>query len=316
MNVFVKSKTEAKEAISLLEQLGYKRPSWAGSVDSYLGKINFVIISHGEIILCDKTSKEAMSIGQLRDLVVLKRNDVADATRKCIYDNIPEYFMASDGVLYFYENTGWVRTKNTKLWCDTHLKPIIKEPIMKEFLTKTCSGKYKLTLGDGDIEIPEGCNIITCENRNGNIVYFHWKSLGSDEFFLKDEKIWSNNFDETLSDFIEKNKGDVAIIWIRHIPEELPFVDDEPKTKIGELYVDLKVNVDVDVSSSPFDTQIGGSHYKNLAIQPMEYALKNKLDYAQSNVVKYVTRHASKGGKEDLLKAIHNIELMIAHYYS
>jgi len=76
-------------------------------------------------------------------------------------------------------------------------------------------------------------------------------------------------------------------------PEELPFVSDNAWSK-----------------------QIGGDHYKKLAIQPMEYALQNKLDYAQANVVKYVTRHADKNGKQDLLKAIHNIELMIAHYYS
>jgi hypothetical protein len=64
-----------------------------------------------------------------------------------------------------------------------------------------------------------------------------------------------------------------------------------------------------------WDTQVGGDHYKSLAIQPMQYALANGLDYAQANVVKYVTRHASKNGKQDLLKAIHNIELMIEHYY-
>jgi len=75
-------------------------------------------------------------------------------------------------------------------------------------------------------------------------------------------------------------------------PEELPFVSDNAWNK-----------------------QVGGDHYKKLAIQPMEYALQNKLDYAQANVVKYVTRHADKNGKQDLLKAIHNIELMIAHYY-
>ena len=60
----------------------------------------------------------------------------------------------------------------------------------------------------------------------GSIVYFHWKSLDSDEFFLKDEKRWDNNFNETLSDFIKKNEGDVEIVWQRHTqPEELPFMD-------------------------------------------------------------------------------------------
>ena len=69
------------------------------------------------------------------------------------------------------------------------------------------------------------------------------------------------------------------------------------------------------VRQSAWQKQEGGSHYKNLKIQPMQYALENKLDYAQANVVKYVTRHKEKNGKEDLLKAIHNIELMIEFYY-
>ena len=43
------------------------------------------------------------------------------------------------------------------------------------------------------------------------------------------------------------------------------------------------------------DRQVGGNHYASLAIQPMEYALKNDLNYAQANAVKYVTRYKSKG---------------------
>ncbi len=64
---------------------------------------------------------------------------------------------------------------------------------------------------------------------------------------------------------------------------------------------------------SAYDKQEGGSHYKTLAIQPMEYALKNNLNYAQANAIKYITRYKSKGGVEDLQKAIHCIELLIEH---
>ena len=119
---------------------------------------------------------------------------------------------------------------------------------LKEYLHKNSNGTYSYIgtvqpehVSDFMIEIPEGCNIITCENRKGNLVYFHWKSLDSDEFFLKDEKIWSNNFNETLSDFIEKNEGDVAIIWSRHIlPEELPFIDDEPLQSLNDQYAEIE----------------------------------------------------------------------------
>lgn len=72
-------------------------------------------------------------------------------------------------------------------------------------------------------------------------------------------------------------------------------------------------NGDESPQPKPTETQVGGAHYKGLAIQPMEYALKNNLNYAQANVVKYITRYKDKGGVEDLRKAIHNVELLIEH---
>ena len=61
--------------------------------------------------------------------------------------------------------------------------------------------------------------------------------------------------------------------------------------------------------------QIGGDHYKHMPIQPMEYSMKNNLNACQHTVVKYVTRYKVKGGKQDLLKAIHCIELLIEMEY-
>ena len=57
--------------------------------------------------------------------------------------------------------------------------------------------------------------------------------------------------------------------------------------------------------------QIGGDHYKNCAIQPQEFIVKNKLSWNIGNVIKYCTRHKSKGGVEDLKKAIHYLQLEI-----
>ena len=65
--------------------------------------------------------------------------------------------------------------------------------------------------------------------------------------------------------------------------------------------------------NSPLLGQVGGCHYAVLAIQPMTYALENNLNYAQANVVKYVTRYKQKNGIEDLRKAIHCLELLIEH---
>ena len=58
-------------------------------------------------------------------------------------------------------------------------------------------------------------------------------------------------------------------------------------------------------------TQVGGDHYKKLAIQPVEYCHRNGLGFCESSVVKYVTRWRDKGGLKDLEKARHFIDLLI-----
>lgn len=63
---------------------------------------------------------------------------------------------------------------------------------------------------------------------------------------------------------------------------------------------------------NPFKVQVGGNHYSKYPIQPMEYIEKNKLPFADGSVVKYITRWRDKGGIEDLRKAKHFIEMLIA----
>ena len=67
---------------------------------------------------------------------------------------------------------------------------------------------------------------------------------------------------------------------------------------------------------SALDKQVGGNHYKSLAIQPAEYCHKNGMGGLESAIVKYVTRYKWKAGKQDLEKAIHCIELLIQLEYS
>lgn len=63
--------------------------------------------------------------------------------------------------------------------------------------------------------------------------------------------------------------------------------------------------------SSSLNVQIDGSHYKSLAIQPVQYIHSNKIGYLEGNVIKYVTRWRDKGGIADLEKAKHYIDLLI-----
>lgn len=57
--------------------------------------------------------------------------------------------------------------------------------------------------------------------------------------------------------------------------------------------------------------QVGGSHYKDMPIQPNVFIVKNNLGWFEGNVIKYVCRHKFKNGVQDLEKAIHYLELLI-----
>ena len=62
---------------------------------------------------------------------------------------------------------------------------------------------------------------------------------------------------------------------------------------------------------SAFDEQAGDNHYLELAIQPVEFIHKNNIPYIEGNVIKYVTRWRNKGGRADLHKAKHYINLLL-----
>tara|TARA_R100001443_G_scaffold105587_2_gene114635 strand:- start:2245 stop:2541 length:297 start_codon:yes stop_codon:yes gene_type:complete len=62
---------------------------------------------------------------------------------------------------------------------------------------------------------------------------------------------------------------------------------------------------------SAIDKQIGGDHYKSMAIQPIEYIQANGLSYIEGNIVKYISRWREKNGIEDLKKIKHYVEFLI-----
>ena len=69
------------------------------------------------------------------------------------------------------------------------------------------------------------------------------------------------------------------------------------------------------MSNKAFFKQIGGKHYKKYKIQPSLFINKNKILFAEGNAIKYICRHQDKGKKEDLLKAIHYIQMIIERDY-
>jgi len=65
--------------------------------------------------------------------------------------------------------------------------------------------------------------------------------------------------------------------------------------------------------SKPSDIQVGGQHYKDMAIQPTEYITKNKLGFIEGNIIKYISRWRQKNGIEDLKKIKHYVDLLIEY---
>lgn len=62
---------------------------------------------------------------------------------------------------------------------------------------------------------------------------------------------------------------------------------------------------------SALGVQVGGGHYTSRKIQPIEYIHANNLPFIEGSVVKYITRWREKGGKKDLEKIKHFVDLLI-----
>jgi len=70
------------------------------------------------------------------------------------------------------------------------------------------------------------------------------------------------------------------------------------------------------IERNALEQQVGGKHYRECEIQPVEYIVKNNLDFLEGNIVKYVTRHRTKGeGKKDIEKVIHYAQLILEMHY-
>ena len=159
------------------------------------GLIDFVFseISFSNIKQCKE-----LTIQQLRDKVILKRNDVADANYMSWYGD--KYYVASDLGIYIWQHDSWCchciqgdidriknmeRIKGTGGDVSVLLKPIEKEMnilddgrhTMKEFLVKK-GDEWVLELLDSDtkehwrqVVVPDGAEIFTTHESDGDYFY-------------------------------------------------------------------------------------------------------------------------------------------------
>ena len=70
------------------------------------------------------------------------------------------------------------------------------------------------------------------------------------------------------------------------------------------------------VAYDSLNKQVDGDHYKGMKIQPAHFINENQLLFAEGNAIKYICRHSTKGGVEDIDKAIHYLEMIKERDYS
>lgn len=176
LKIKVSSEAESKEVQELFVALGYM-------------VVNNIDCEKGYIVASKNAEspinfdywhdvKNIITIQQLRDLVVLKRNSNDDATHE---NSFYCYIELSDGWYYFdMEVRKWLKSISGKPEYYGKLKPIekpMREPKQAEFLVKT-DGGYVLQVLDKNaggadvVRIPDGAEIAILAS---GVVYF-WKS--------------------------------------------------------------------------------------------------------------------------------------------
>ena len=166
LKIKVSNEAESKEVQELFFELGCY---WAGekNKDNVIKVTDgwYIFSRCGEMTYCDSSEVELNGAGfnlkeitlqELRDMVVLKRNDPDDANFENEVTGI-KYFVSSAGDIYFWCGDWEKCHVSFKI---EKLKPI-KEDVMKEYLVKTDSGNYLYAKNVSDIaaerviEIPE-----------------------------------------------------------------------------------------------------------------------------------------------------------------
>ena len=66
-----------------------------------------------------------------------------------------------------------------------------------------------------------------------------------------------------------------------------------------------------EVATSALDVQVAGNHYKDMAIQPVQFIHANKLGFLEGCIVKRICRWRAKDGIKDLEKIKHEVDLLI-----
>lgn len=192
LKVKVSSEAESKEVQELFSEFGLNMNDWSEfALPKYIS--NFMDGEFSDYSIYDSGINDwkEITIPYLRDLVVLNRNDVGDATHKCETSAQRLGYLASGGIEYIwsYGNSIWFKPKEMN-FKSFNIKPIgkkeMKEQKQAEFLVKTDSGYVLQVLdenagGEDVVRVPDGADIAVKSNR-GYIEFRKGKSFYAEEW--------------------------------------------------------------------------------------------------------------------------------------
>ena len=177
-----------------------------------------------------------VTIQHLRDLVVLKRNDVNDASFNDAFGDI--WYVDSTNSYWMFENDIW-REAEEPLF---KLEPIKKEGEVKmkkkEYIAKV-SGDWRLVdsheLVSGRVEVPEGAEIFLLDESFGeNTLYFVKHDEGVfHEYYIADTRVSLNTW--VIGTIKELYKGMGKVLWRRN--PETPNTSIQDKLKFIEKWL-------------------------------------------------------------------------------
>lgn len=86
--------------------------------------------------------------------------------------------------------------------------------------------------------------------------------------------------------------------------------DSHPSVRLNREIAENAIRIRAALSS-----QVGGDHYRQMKIQPVEFIIANGIGFLAGNVIKYAARYKAKGGAEDVRKIIHYCKLILEFEY-
>lgn len=130
----------------------------------------------------------------------------------------------------------------------------------------------------------------------------------SEAIFKREEKKLKEEFESLLTGW----KPDGSIYHIHPAPFKGKSALDKAVEEELKMFEEKQ---NKEKSKKALSYQVGGTHYKDKAIQPVEYIVANKLDFLEGCIVKRITRHREKLGALDICKIRQECDLILQLEY-